>query len=67
MGVTAVGINKQLDLQSLMIDLGRHAALAEELMIYRRVIQEGFVVAASGAATAYGRGAMETLEAGIFF
>jgi len=52
LGVTAVGINKQLDLQTLMIDLGRRAARAEGLMQYRRVLQAGFAIAAAIAAIA---------------
>lgn len=51
MGITAVGINKQLDLQVLMVELGRQAAQAEGLLPYRRFIQAGFAgTAAVGAA-----------------
>lgn len=54
LGVTAIGINKQLDLQTLMGELGRYAAEAEGLMEYRRLLQAGFAAAAAIAAAITG-------------
>jgi hypothetical protein len=55
LAVTAVGINKQLDLQSLMRDLGRYATQTEGLMRYRRLIQAAFAATAAIAAAILSR------------
>jgi len=41
-GVTALGINKQLDLQTLIMAAGRRVALTEGVIRYRRLLEGGF-------------------------
>jgi hypothetical protein len=43
----ALGINKQLDLQSLLTQLGRDLALAQGWYAYRRIVQVLFMAAAT--------------------
>jgi hypothetical protein len=52
LGVTAVGINKQLDLQTLLVQFGRSVARSVGMMEYRRLMQAAFAVAAAAAAAA---------------
>ena len=47
--LTALGINKQLDLHSWLLQFGRHIAVSEGLLEYRRLIQAGFVAAVTAA------------------
>ena len=44
LGVTALGINKQLDLQTLLIQISRGIAQSEGLFEYRRYIELGFFI-----------------------
>ncbi len=50
LGVTALGINKQLDLQTWLIQFGRDIVASEGFLAYRRLINAGFVAAAAIAA-----------------
>jgi hypothetical protein len=47
-----LGINKQLDLQSLFTEVGRQIAIAQGWMVRRRVVQFWFIVAFGTAAIA---------------
>ena len=45
LGVTGLGINKQLDLQTLLIQISRGISQSEGLFEYRRFIEWGFFIA----------------------